>query len=209
MGSQNTVAQLKRAFRSERILFRALEDNTEDQAFHRAMILEDAASFAFSDRNLFRPQSKEMIEDQFRLLLNCYPLAVVICLESSGSIAAEMTPLGILTLQEHSCRPTHSYHHHRSLELGISIAEEYHDKGYGTEAINWALGWAFRHAGMHTVRLRAFEYNERARHVYQSLGFVLEGKQREQHFHDGKWWDVYLYSITEKEWEISSRTDGA
>ncbi|KAH8878710.1 acyl-CoA N-acyltransferase, partial [Thozetella sp. PMI_491] len=91
---------------------------------------------------------------------------------------------------------------HRNMSLAITIAAPYRNKGYGGEAINWALDWAFRFAGMHSVSLWTVEYNTRGRHLYEKVGFTLEGRFREDHYHDRRWWDVLLYSMLESEWEV-------
>lgn len=44
--------------------------------------------------------------------------------------------------------------HHRSTEIGLDILPEWQGKGYGSEAINWALDYAFRLAGLNRVRIR-------------------------------------------------------
>lgn len=46
------------------------------------------------------------------------------------------------------------YVQHRNTEVGLDILPEFQGKGYGSEAINWALDYAFRLAGLHRVRIR-------------------------------------------------------
>lgn len=46
------------------------------------------------------------------------------------------------------------------------------------------------------------EYNLRARRLYV---FVFEGRFREDHYHDRKWYDVLFYSMLEHEWEAQRR----
>jgi len=41
--------------------------------------------------------------------------------------------------------------HHRWTEVGLDVLPEYQGKGYGGEAITWALDYAFRKAGLHRV----------------------------------------------------------
>ena len=69
------------------------------------------------------------------------------------------------------------------------------------EAINWMLDWAFRYAGLHAVRLHVYSYNVGAVRLYERLGFVKEGSQREALFFDRGWHDVLSYSMLEREWE--------
>lgn len=46
------------------------------------------------------------------------------------------------------------YVQHRNTEVGLDILPHFQGKGYGSEAINWALDYAFRLAGLHRVRIR-------------------------------------------------------
>jgi len=64
----------------------------------------------------------------------------------------------------------------RAAKMGISIRPEDQGQGYGPEAIQWALEWAFVHAGLHWVVLNVTEWNERATRVYERLGFVEGGE---------------------------------
>lgn len=106
-----------------------------------------------------------------------------------------LTAIGWLTLDCHALAL-----HHRSCTLGIMLGSAHQGRGYGTEAINWALDWAFRVAGMHAVRLSCFSFNERAARLYQRLGFVREGVARDAYFFDCKWYNRVLFSILDREW---------
>ena len=37
-------------------------------------------------------------------------------------------------------------------------------------------------------------------HLYKKLGFVEEGRHRDAHFHDRRFWDMISYSMLESEW---------
>ncbi|UNI24924.1 hypothetical protein JDV02_010641 [Purpureocillium takamizusanense] len=89
----------------------------------------------------------------------------------------------------------------RSATIGIALARQYQNNGYGREAIDWMLDWAFRHGGLHTVRIGAFSYNERAAHLYESMGFTLDGRMRDARRFNRQWYDELLFSMTEDEWE--------
>ena len=85
--------------------------------------------------------------------------------------------------------------------IGLSLAEEFRGQGYGGEAINWVLDWAFQHAGLHRIGLSAFSYNHNALKLYRKLGFVEEGREREAVFQNRAWHDIVLLSMLEHEWE--------
>jgi GNAT superfamily N-acetyltransferase len=73
------------------------------------------------------------------------------------------TPIGMPSLRKLSYP---SLVHHRSAKLGIVLNKEYHGKGYGPEAVEWALDWAFRIAGLHRVWpgrcMRSWDLSQRA-----------------------------------------------
>jgi RimJ/RimL family protein N-acetyltransferase len=90
---------------------------------------------------------------------------------------------------------------HRSTSLGIGIGPRQHwDAGYGTEAMRLLLGFAFDELNLHRVYLTAFSYNARAIHLYEKLGFTLEGRYREHLERDGQRHDMLLYGLLRHEW---------
>ncbi|ROW01297.1 hypothetical protein VMCG_05926 [Cytospora schulzeri] len=207
-------------FRSKRLIFRALENSPEHTAFIRDLMADDPESYAQSTNRLLVPLTVDDVEHDVEGLAKCL-LAAVICLvpekvdteESEDDDEHEHSPgpseaghsttrhgltaIGWLTLDCHALT-----RHHRSCTLGIMIASAHQGEGYGTEAINWALDWAFRVAGMHAVRLSCFSFNERAVKLYQRLGFVREGVAREAYYFDGVWYNRILFSMLEREWAV-------
>jgi RimJ/RimL family protein N-acetyltransferase len=86
--------------------------------------------------------------------------------------------------------------------VGIGLGErDYWGKGYGTEAMNIILGYAFRELGLRRVSLTVFEYNLRAIHSYEKIGFTHEGRLRQALNRDGKRWDILFMGILRAEWE--------
>jgi RimJ/RimL family protein N-acetyltransferase len=68
-------------------------------------------------------------------------------------------------------------------------------RGYGTEATRLVLGHAFDTAGLHRVSLGVFDFNPRARRVYEKCGFQLEGRLRDALRWDGQWHDELIMSV--------------
>ncbi len=67
---------------------------------------------------------------------------------------------------------------HQNLELmRITIAEK--GRGYGREAMRRIKRWAFEEKKAHRLWLDVKEQNERAKALYLSEGFVVEGTLRE------------------------------
>ncbi len=95
---------------------------------------------------------------------------------------------------------------HRSLELRrIAVAEP--GRGIGREAIELALARCFEAHGAHRVWLDLKPHNERARRVYEALGFVAEGIARESVLSEGGFESMLIMSLLEPEWR--ARRGGA
>ncbi len=84
----------------------------------------------------------------------------------------------------------------------IAIGDRAHwGKGYGYEAMQLALKFAFDEINLHRVQLTVFSYNKRAIALYEKLGFQREGVYREFVHRDGQRDDLYLYGLLRREWE--------
>jgi RimJ/RimL family protein N-acetyltransferase len=66
-------------------------------------------------------------------------------------------------------------------------------RGFGTEVTRLVLGHAFS-AGLHRVSLGVYDFNPRARRVYEKCGFQLEGRLRHALRWDGQWHDELVMS---------------
>ncbi len=92
-------------------------------------------------------------------------------------------------------------HTDRSAELHIMIGDEKnHGKGIGTFAVNEILNHAFNNMNLHRVELALLEDNAKAKHLYEKLGFVYEGRKRKAKFRNGKFIDMLTYAILREEY---------
>ncbi|MBK9748433.1 MAG: GNAT family N-acetyltransferase [Chloroflexi bacterium] len=92
--------------------------------------------------------------------------------------------------------------------LAIAIGEAANrGKGYGLEAMNLALKFAFHELNLHRIQLTVFGYNERAIRLYEKIGFQREGTIREFLARDGRRYDMYLYGLLKREWDAGVRQD--
>ncbi|KAL4737894.1 acyl-CoA N-acyltransferase [Aspergillus similis] len=189
-------------FNSKSLVYRAPEFNESDKRFLHSQIVNDPTIQTMSTERVKRPLPQTSAEEFLKLIQDSL-LGVIICLPASDK-DSEPVPIGHLNVFRTS--PAHT-DHHRSASLGISLAPEYRGLGYGGEAINWALDWAFQHAGLHRVKIEAFSYNENALKLYRKLGFVEEGRQRECIYHCRAWHDIVSFSMLEHEWELLRKSN--
>jgi RimJ/RimL family protein N-acetyltransferase len=73
-------------------------------------------------------------------------------------------------------------------------------RGLGTEATRLILRHAFENAGLHRIDLEVYDFNPRARRVYEKVGFVFEGTRRDALHWEGEWIDAHVMSILAPEW---------
>jgi GNAT superfamily N-acetyltransferase len=202
------------AFRSARLVYRAVEDNDEDKKFFHEQLISDPTIIAMTLSGNRRPQSAQDAAVHHQSCAKCL-LAVMICLPALDVVE----PLGFAVgMRQSKPKPTpigsavlfgadQAHEHHRNRDVGISLIAGYRDNGYGSEALNWTLDWAFIHGNLHRVSLQAFSYNERALRVYEKLGFVQEGRKREALWFNRGWHDVIMFSMLESEWEAIRKAE--
>ena len=87
-------------------------------------------------------------------------------------------------------------------ELGIGIGnKEYWGQGYGRDAVQVLLDWAFRYRNLHKVWLTTMGSNERALRCYSACGFVEEGRLRKHVWAAGQYVDLVYMGILREDWE--------
>ena len=85
---------------------------------------------------------------------------------------------------------------HRSAELRIRIGvETARGIGLGEDACKALLRHAFRDLNLHRVYLYVFASNERARRLYEKVGFAIEGVARHAAYIDAHWEDVVSMAV--------------
>ena len=91
--------------------------------------------------------------------------------------------------------------------LRMSMRPGQRGRGFGRESISLVLALAFGHPpeglGLHRVSLDVLSINARVRVLYESLGFVEEGRLRETH-RDGEFWcDTIVMAILEEDYRAA------
>jgi len=89
----------------------------------------------------------------------------------------------------------------RTTDLSIIIGErDAWGKGYGTEAINLLLDYAFGYLNFHRVAVGVVGFNEAALRFYEKVGFCREGIQRDGYYYAHQYHDFVMMSILEDEY---------
>ena len=82
----------------------------------------------------------------------------------------------------------------------IAIAEpENRSKGFGTEATNLSIDYAFNTLNLNRVQLHVAVDNKQAITVYKKMGFKIEGTLRQAMYRNGKYHDFYVMGLLKDE----------
>lgn len=99
--------------------------------------------------------------------------------------------------------------HSRNANLRLALRPGQRGRGFGGEAISLVLAHAFAEPpsglGLHRVSLDVLSINPRARMLYESLGFVEEGRLREAHRDGDYWCDAIVMGILEDDYRAGVR----
>ena len=113
-------------------------------------------------------------------------------------IKGDDEPIGVISLMNKS-------EANESAELSVIVGHrDDRHKGYGTEAIDRLLRYAFEELGLNRIGLSVFDFNQEAISAYEKLGFVVEGRFRQAIKRRSDFHDAIFMSILKKEYEASS-----
>ncbi len=93
-------------------------------------------------------------------------------------------------------------HFNQSAAFHIMIGDENNQgSGIGTFAVIEMLKHAFNNLNLQRIELGTIDYNERAQHIYEKVGFVKEGIKRKAIYKNGRFVDEYIYAILKNDFK--------
>ncbi|MDY6771400.1 MAG: GNAT family protein [Candidatus Nanohaloarchaea archaeon] len=109
-------------------------------------------------------------------------------------ICRDEEPLGVVGLEPRESDAE------RIGRLGIWLHPEFHGQGYGTEAMELFVTYAFDQLNYHKLYARTHADNEASRRLFEKLGFEQEGVFRDHAYLDGSYTDLIYHAMFEEEW---------
>ena len=88
----------------------------------------------------------------------------------------------------------------KNADIFLAIGEdEYRGKGYGKIALLWLIDYAFKKLNLHKINLGVIENNIFAIKLYKSVGFEVEGKMKDEVWHDGIYYNFLSMALFNNE----------
>jgi RimJ/RimL family protein N-acetyltransferase len=88
-----------------------------------------------------------------------------------------------------------------SAAIGVTVGDPADTgQGYGSDALRAIIEFGFGELRLERIWLDVYDFNERARRLYDRLGFVHEGTLRHGLYRAGAFHDVHRMSIIREEW---------
>lgn len=85
-------------------------------------------------------------------------------------------------------------------EVGISLRRSSWGTGVGTDAMRVLVQIGFSELNLERIWLAVFSTNERAMASYRKLGFVEEGRWREDVWREGRYVDQVVMAVLREDW---------
>jgi RimJ/RimL family protein N-acetyltransferase len=172
----------------ERVILRAWERD-DVRAYWETSQTADALGQRLRDRHQ-APESLHQMELEFDGWANEPDATVVrLIIEAAGRAVGDIDLF-------------HIDQRNRNALIGVGIwRADDRNKGYGSDAVRAMVRWGFRQLNLHRIELSVEPENAAAMHVYEKIGFVSEGRRREDHYDDGCYRDEEIMGILRREFE--------
>jgi RimJ/RimL family protein N-acetyltransferase len=84
----------------------------------------------------------------------------------------------------------------RTASFGLFIGDPASwNRGFGTDAVRTLVRFAFEEMNLRKLKINVFDYNDRAKHVLEAIGFQQEGKLTREFYRQGEYHDLVIFSI--------------
>lgn len=94
---------------------------------------------------------------------------------------------------------------HNRAEIGFELSREYWGKGIAAEALRAVIEYGFSELDLNRIEALIEPANSPSQKLVEKNGFVKEGLLREYEYTQGKYDDLYMYSLLKREFAGGKR----
>lgn len=88
-----------------------------------------------------------------------------------------------------------------SMNFRILIGPRGRNRGLGTEATKLVIDYIFKNTTLNQLTLSVFDFNPRAKYVYEKVGFVINSIDKNDLEFEGDWIDSINMKLTRENWK--------
>lgn len=88
----------------------------------------------------------------------------------------------------------------QSMNFRILIGPRGRNRGLGTEATQLMVDYVFKNTNLNQLTLGVYDFNPRAKKVYEKIGFVFDSVDKNDLEFEGKWIDSINMLLTRENW---------
>ncbi|WP_240056686.1 GNAT family N-acetyltransferase [Bacillus mesophilum] len=88
---------------------------------------------------------------------------------------------------------------HFRTEIGFELSKAYWGKGIAAEAIKAVVNYGFDHLNINRIEALIEPANQPSQKVVEKIGFIKEGLLRNYEYTNGKFDDLYIYSLLKQD----------
>ncbi|MHA6251590.1 GNAT family N-acetyltransferase [Oceanobacillus sp. CAU 1775] len=89
---------------------------------------------------------------------------------------------------------------HRNAEFAIMFDPLQQGKGYATKATRMIVDYGFNQLNLRKLYLFVDKSNEKAAHIYEKVGFQIEGEMKKHYFVKGSYHDAVFMSLFQEDY---------
>ena len=89
----------------------------------------------------------------------------------------------------------------RKAEISLFITPEHQGKGLGKQGLLMLMEFAFKKMNLYRLEAEVIDYNDRAKSLFEKVGFVLEGRLRSAKYNNGNYHDILRYGMLISEYD--------
>ncbi|WP_040984739.1 GNAT family N-acetyltransferase [Oceanobacillus jeddahense] len=177
----------KPLLKGEKVMLRSFKE--EDFPFIKECLTDyEVLKLTGSDMDFDFAEEEETIVDWYRtreLQTDRLDLAIVDL--SQGILVGEV----VINLYDEA---------KHSMNFRVLIGPKGRDRGLGTEATQLIIDYIFKNTTLNQLTLSVLEFNPRARHVYEKVGFMEESVDKNELEFEGEWIDSINMKLTRENW---------
>ncbi|MFD1453116.1 GNAT family N-acetyltransferase [Oceanobacillus sojae] len=86
------------------------------------------------------------------------------------------------------------------MNFRILMGPKGRNRGLGTEATQLIIDYVFKNTTLNQLTLSVLDFNPRARHVYEKVGFVKDNIDEKEVEFEGRWIDSINMKLPREKW---------